>query len=439
MISEYKHLLEQSPNPVLAALRLEQLIKQQAVSCFMQEQPEQWQHVFIHIISISNFLFHYLCRQPEVINLIGSNQSQLYAIEYIEDADSLRALKYRELLRLTALDIADNVAYEAILLALSQLAEQMIARLLTIIKSDDDTCWLSDEEFPFSILAMGKLGASELNYSSDVDLLFICANDEDINGDVNEYYNVTLKYINRLTRALEDKTAEGYLYRVDLNLRPWGKSAPLVMSIDNTEHYYEMSTEIWERFAWLRAKFVAGAQSLSTDIFERLHAYRYRGNLSTDDVERFIAIKAEMKSVRQREESWNIKLGEGGIRDIEFFVQILQMLNARRYPELQQTNTINLLASMVAANMIPAEQAEDIRHSYLFLRRLENRLQMADEAQVHDLPDDPTKRLVIARSMGFTAKDDQLTLQKFDQYLAQQRNFSKQCFDSILLNREQCQ
>ncbi len=436
MISKYKDLLDQSPNPELAELRLERLLQEDSVRQYLQENPIELVRVFIHIITVSNFLFHYLCRQPKVIILIGSEQSELSNIDKVTDVEGLRSLKYRELLRITSLDIGTKTPYEHILLALSNLADKILIKLLTLVEEDRDIKW-AGKEVPLSLIAMGKLGAQELNYSSDVDLICVCANNGDISGDVNEYHSAVIQRIRQFARNLEEITSAGFLYRVDLNLRPWGRSAPLVMSIDDTEHYYEASTEAWERFAWLRARFVAGSELLGVDMLERLHPFKYRQTLGLDDLERFIDIKDEMAAVRRKEGCWNVKMGEGGIRDIEFFIQVLQIVNARHHPKLQQTNTLKILNIMVEIGLVESDEAENIRESYLFLRRLENRLQMIDELQVHDLPDEEVKRLIIARSLGFSDVDGDTTLGKFNQYLSHQRNVARECFDKILLKGQE--
>lgn len=424
MISKYKDLLDLSPNPELASLRLERLLQNDIVCNVLNEKPVEFTRVLIHIIAVSNFLFHYLCREPEAIHLIGSEKCELIQIEKVTDIEGLRLLKYRELLRITSLDIYNKVPYEQILLALSELADVILNRALQLIDTDQELKW-ADREVPLTLFAMGKLGAQELNYSSDVDLIFICANREDIEGDVNEYHSAVVQRIRCFIRYLEEIKSTGFLYRVDLNLRPWGRSAPLVMSIDDTEHYYEASTESWERFAWLRARYIAGSESLGADMLERLRPFRYRNILGLDDLERFINIKAEMSDIRNKKGSWNVKMGEGGIRDIEFFIQVLQIVNAKHHPVLQQTNTQKLLTCMVEIGLVDTDEAKKICESYLFLRRLENRLQMVDELQVHDLPDEEEKRLVIARSLGFIDVDNSVTLEKFDQYLFSQRNIAK--------------
>lgn len=432
MISEYEALLLQSPHPEHARLRLERLLQEKAVHDFVHEKPVALVQVFIHIIAVSNFLFNYLCRDPAAINLIGSQQSELANIDVVADVEGLRLFKYRELLRVTALDVENKIPYEEILLAQSELAENVLIKLLALIENSSDIKW-ANKKVPFALFAMGKLGAQELNYSSDVDLIFVCANSDDIDGDVNEYYAAVVQRIRLFIRYLEEVKASGFLYRVDLNLRPWGRSAPLVMTVEDTEHYYEASTEAWERFAWLRARFIAGTSALGVDMLERLNPYRYRQALGMDDLERFIGIKTEMADIRRKAGSWNVKMGEGGIRDIEFFIQVLQIVNARLNPGLQQTNTLKLLSCMVEIGLLESDEADKIRKSYLFLRRLENRLQMVDEFQVHDLPDDENKRIIIARSLGFTCTDDSKTLENFDQHLSRQQAVASACFDKILL------
>ena len=428
MVAKHTHLIERAPDPVLAALRLDQLLEHAAVSDFMQNNPQEAE-TFVHIISLSNFLFRYLCRCPESIELIGAHNARVSDLDRVTEIATLRYLKYRELLRITSLDIKNQVAYEQILTALSVLAEKILRKLLALVTNDSEELCL---------FAMGKLGGRELNYSSDVDLIFVCANHEDVTvGDINAYHQKTTRWIRNFTRHLEAVETEGFLYRADLRLRPWGKTASLIMSIDDTEHYYELGTEIWERFAWLRARYVAGSESLGTDLLERLRSYRYRYNLDLNDLQEFIDLKNEMALARQQADSWNVKLGVGGIRDIEFFIQVIQMVNARRHPELQQTNITKLIACMIKAGLLNEQHAKAICESYLFLRRLENRLQMIDEAQVHTLPNDSKERLVIARSLGFSDADhDDDTLARFDRYLAKQRDIARECFEMILSKQQ---
>ena len=428
--------LSLSPNPPLATIRFERLVQEQSVAEFLQQQEQRWIGVFIHIITVSNFLFHYLCRHPESIHLIGSRKCQLDTTEPISNINSLRLLKYRELLRITALDVAQAIPYADILLALSTLADYIINRALEIIGNTSDMQW-HGKRLPFALFSLGKLGAQELNYSSDVDLIFVCANAEDIDGSLPEYYALLVKMIQRFTRQMEEKQVSGYLYRVDLNLRPMGKSAPLALTVDDTENYYIVSSDVWERFAWLRARCIVGADALGNEMSTRLHAYRYRKFLEPSDIDRFVGIKKDMQMQRQKPGTWNVKTGEGGIRDIEFFIQVLQIANAGFHPVLQQTNTIALLRNMVDLGLVDATEAQSIEHSYLFLRRLENHLQMVDEAQTSDLPEELAARLMVAKSVGFTSGDKKQILTAFNQKLQHIRDTAIACFEQVLLKQSE--
>ena len=257
-----------------------------------------------------------------------------------------------------------------------------------------------------------------MNYSSDVDLIFASSNYDEI-GDLNshELQRALSNGLRQFTRLLEQTTHSGFLYRVDLKLRPWGKSGPLFLSVDETENYYQASTEAWERLTWLRARCVAGNETLGQELLTRLRPFVFIRSMSAEDMERFVTIKGEMARVRARSGQWHVKLGRGGIRDIEFFVQILQLVSAARHAELRTTNTLAVLESLRKLNFIGPEEEQEIRAAYLFLRRLENRLQMADEKQVHALPDDAGGRITIARSLDMQGHSDEEILASFEQCL----------------------
>ncbi|MGH8632249.1 MAG: hypothetical protein ACREU7_15990, partial [Burkholderiales bacterium] len=269
---------------------------------------------------------------------------------------------------------------------------------------------------------------------SDLDLVFVSDNFSE--GDVAERQKRLMDGLRKFTREMETRTVDGFLYRIDLNLRPWGRSGPLFMAIDDTEHYYESGSEPWERFAWLRARPVAGARHVGQDLLQRLGPFLYLRSLSTADLDRFVAIKNEMASTRRRRGHWNVKLGDGGIRDIEFFVQTLQVVNAASHPALRTTSTLGALQGLVEAGIISKDEEANIRGSYLFLRRLENHLQMIDEQQTHELPDDPAARLVLARSLGIGAASQDGILDEFESRLHLNRSIACAYFERILPGAE---
>jgi glutamate-ammonia-ligase adenylyltransferase len=204
------------------------------------------------------------------------------------------------------------------------------------------------------------------------------------------------------------------------------------MAIDDMEHYYEASSDAWERFAWLRARPVAGSKVLGSDLLERMRPFVFSRSLSSSDLDRFVEIKNEMSKARRRRGHWNVKLGDGGIRDIEFFVQMLQLVNGGTRPQLRTPGTLQALDGLSGLGLIHADERRELRSSYLFLRRLENRLQMADEGQTHEVPDDPRRRLVLARSLDVAGESDDEVLHRFEAELLVHRSIAQGYFERIL-------
>lgn len=418
-------LIAQSPSPQITTRRLEQL----------QTEPRLWQQIerlsverqqeLVNVVGISNFLHRFLCSDGDCLADFEQPASVVHDLTDGHDFTALRRYKYRELLRLTRQDLAcSDTDYPAVLAGLTGLAEQVLCHSLKNVTRDYS-------DLPLCVIGLGKLGAAELNFSSDIDLIFVTPNHEDIAGDAHDYQKNIVDSIRSLSRNMEDQTAEGFLYRLDLKLRPWGRSGPLAMSVDETEQYYEGSSESWERFAWLRARVVAGNEAIGADLLRRLQPFIFSRSLSASDLERFLQIKADMAKMRRRGGCWNIKVGEGGIRDIEFFVQMLQLVNGGQHEQLRTTNTLQSLQGLIDVGLLDAVEAAAIRRSYLFLRRLENRLQMIDERQTHDLPDDKPQRQMLARSLGFDDSGGN-ALAEFEDSLIEHQALARSCFDRIL-------
>ena len=426
----YDRFIEVAPDAQAAAARLERLCDLPGVERHIARLNADLQKDLIAVISLSNFLFHFLVRHPDAIGLIG-NPPRQHAEELIQlrDIEALRLYKYRELLKIVWMDIACVCEYREILTALSRLAEDVLQQALRLSLPED-----SYKTFTRSTatIALGKLGANELNFSSDIDLMFVSVNPDLSLNEYQALQKIQFDSIRTLNRALEEKTAEGFLYRVDLKLRPWGNSGPLCMAIDDTENYYAVSSEPWERFAWLRARLIAGSETLWGDLQDRMHPFVFKRSLSTDDLAKFVAIKNDMAKARRRAGNWNVKVGEGGIRDIEFFIQMLQLANAAGNKNLQTTSTLEALAGLRNAGLITNVEEQEILATYLFLRQLENRLQMVDERQTHDLPDSRDKRLLLARSMRMHGDSNEEILNAFEENLIAHRSIAKKYFERIL-------
>ena len=421
------NLLDAAPDPKAAVARLEQLRADPEARRLMDNMAPDSLRALISLISVSRFLFHFLCRQPAAMTVIGTGVPILPVVGANTDLEDLRATKYRELLRIAAVDLQARQPYEQVLAALSNLADRTVVSALHLAGADDAACTLRDG---VCIFALGKQGAGELNFSSDLDLIYVSANGTE--GDIEAFQKQLMDGLRQFSRLLEETTENGFLYRVDLNLRPWGRSGPLFMALDDTEHYYEASSEAWERIAWLRARPIAGAMPIGRELLQRLQPFIYRRSLSSDDLDRFVSIKNEMTNARRRRGQWNVKVGEGGIRDIEFFVQILQLVNAARHPVLKTTSTLSALTGLADCELVSRAEVRDMRAAYLFLRRLENRLQMIDEQQTHELPEDPQRRLLLARSLGLPGSSDDELLEAFETELLVNRSVAQRSFEQIL-------
>ncbi|PTY07400.1 hypothetical protein DB347_08860 [Opitutaceae bacterium EW11] len=260
----------------------------------------------------------------------------------------------------------------------------------------------------FCIVALGKLGGAELNFSSDIDLLFfydgegVCRREGRPTPVSNvEYFT---KIAETISASLSSQTSEGFLFRVDARLRPEGAFGPLVRSLTSLENYYAVAGQTWERLALLKARPIAGDLSLGFELLESLQSFRYPRNPPPSLLEEVSAMKrrTEQEVVGTESLENDVKSGTGGIREVEFVVQALQLMYAGRYPFLQTNSTDAALDQLVRYGLMPAEKADRLRKSYWWLRQLEHRLQVREERQTHCLPEDAAEREALARTLGYS-------------------------------------
>ena len=252
------------------------------------------------------------------------------------------------------------------------------------------------------VIGMGKLGGRELNVSSDIDLIFVYPEEGETDGSRpisnHEYFTGLGR---RLIGALNEATEDGYVFRVDMRLRPYGDGGPLVMSFEMLENYLITQGREWERYAWIKARALTGDRG--ADLMELVRPFIYRRHLdysafaSMRDLHRQIRLEVE-----RRELFDNIKLGPGGIREIEFIAQVFQLIRGGREPDLRRQPTLEVLGLVAERNLLPSGAVQELADAYAFLRRLEHRLQYLDDQQTHTLPRNEGDRLAVAQSMGFT-------------------------------------
>lgn len=321
----------------------------------------------------------------------------------------LRRLRRRELVRIAWRDLTGAALLPETLDDLSRLADAAIraARAFAVralAARFGVPRSASGGELELVVVAMGKLGGGELNFSSDVDLVFLFPEA----GQTDGRHSITAEeYFTRLGQALirllDAPTEDGFVFRVDMRLRPFGESGPLVASFGAFEDYLQQHGRDWERYAWVKARAVTGARCYARLYDEVVRPFVYRRYLdfgvfeSLRDMKEMIA-----REVARRELRDDIKLGPGGIREIEFVVQALQLIRGGADDRLQRPALLEVLPCLEGGKLLPARAVRELGDAYAFLRRTENRLQMIADAQTHALPVDAADQAALAVAMGFT-------------------------------------
>src|SRR6266581_3146296 len=309
----------------------------------------------------------------------------------------LRMLRQRVLLRTMARDLSGTADLDEVCGTMSALAEVAIDASLAFLEPR-----IAEGGRPkLTVVGMGKLGGGELNVSSDADLVFLYPEEDDAASNLEFFTRLG----RRLIAALDERTADGFVFRVDMRLRPWGDSGALVTSFGALEEYFVAQGREWERHAWIKARAL-GSGGENGALAAIVRPFVYRKYL---DYGAFAAMRELHSQIREevarRELSDQIKLGPGGIREIEFIAQAFQLVRGGRDPALQVRPTLEVLALLAQKNLLPAAAFEELSKAYVFLRRLEHRLQYLDDAQTHELPGPTEDRSLVARAMGFASWD----------------------------------
>lgn len=265
----------------------------------------------------------------------------------------------------------------------------------------------SGEAQQMIVLGMGKLGGQELNFSSDIDLIFVFAENGQTDAErplANDEFFIKLGQM--MNKSLTEMTEDGIVYRVDMRLRPFGDAGPLAISFNGMEHYYEVHGRAWERYALVKARVMAGDKQKGAELMEILRPFVYRRYIdytamdSLRDLKRMIAAEVTKKGMQS-----NIKLGAGGIREIEFIVQAFQLVHGGRDKILQGRALQPMLGYLAEQDYLSAEDSQSLQAAYVFLRRAENRIQEWSDQQAHSLPKEPRQQLALAQAMGFETYD----------------------------------
>ncbi len=377
------------------------------------------------VLLLSDFLYESLLRDPPALAaLLGGGdldrprtaeeaearvaRSLAQAGDEEEAGRRLRRLRRRELCRIAWRDLAGRAGFEETVRELSDFADACLHQA---------HAWLHPRlcreagtpEGPggrpagLVVIALGKLGGRELNFSSDVDLLFAYAAAGETRGAATSvsHEEFFTRLARRLVRLLDTPTAEGIVFRVDLRLRPFGDSGPLVLSFDGLEQYYQEQGREWERYAWIKARPAAGDRAAGEELLRRLQPFVFRRYLDYGAFESLREMKRMIaREVARRTLERNIKIGRGGIREIEFFGQCFQLIRGGLEPALRERDIRRVLEALAHAGILTEAARGELDAAYVFLRTLEHRLQQRFDRQTHEIPRDDRELRILAAGTG---------------------------------------
>jgi [glutamine synthetase] adenylyltransferase / [glutamine synthetase]-adenylyl-L-tyrosine phosphorylase len=423
-----RSLLKSAPDPDGSSFFLGRLYQERRDDCLRLMESLPGLQVLIAVFSHSHFLAHEVLQHPEWVDeLTGSNdlfrmvpadelrmrlETMLGgAPDELPSAHTLALFRRQQILRIAARDVMQFCTLGEATEELSNLADTLlevtyqrirnyyIARHGTPLYEDQSTA--ENRECGFSVIALGKLGGQELNYSSDIDLMFVYAANGQTNGqDPISNKEFFKKVANRFTDLLSTYTPQGLCYRVDLRLRPDGRLGEVCLSLEGTRTYYQKRARDWELQMLIKARVAAGEAAPGRELLDFVEPLTYRTTLDFNAVESVSATRERInEKVAMRRGDFDIKLARGGIRDIEFLVQCLQRLHGGRDQWLRHGGTVLALSRLRHKNYLSDSEYSRLACAYQFLRDLEHRLQMLEDRQTHSLPSERAELELLAKRM----------------------------------------
>ena len=420
-ISALKKDLTRTADPVRAVNNLHRFLTSGFPTTVLRDfhQHRVLQQIALELFSQSQYLADVLVRDPGLFRWLTTTPALKIAksnTELLQEAlsaanlfsrldrklDSLKRFHRREILRIGAREILREADVATVTRELSDLADAVIEAVLQIGRQELAVRTGATFSSTFVVVGLGKLGGQELNFSSDIDLLFLYERDAEFEAPqerirtFHEYYNRLAEFV---VKKLTEFSGEGHLYRVDMRLRPEGTSGSLALSVPGSLQYYEIRGETWERQMLVKSRPLAGNLETGRAWIEAVRPFVYPRTFLRNPLEEIVEMK---ERIEQRTDSRsNLKLGEGGIRDIEFIVQGLQLLNGGIYGRLRETNTLKALELLADEEKLLKKDARLLGEAYKFLRTVEHRLQLLHGAQTHSLPLQKTEAEVLARRLSF--------------------------------------
>jgi glutamate-ammonia-ligase adenylyltransferase len=419
-------LLPRCPDPGMALTNLERFV----AACPRPDEAldlladsARTAEVLLQLFSTSQHFSELMIRDPSLLDWLRSGAGRRDRDAFVDDlwaelgggageADprlTLRRFRHREMLRIGYDDIIRGLPLEVTTLDLSDLAEACVEVACRLARARVEArhgapSGRDGRAARFVVLGLGKLGGQELNYSSDIDLIFLY----DVEGQTSGPRAVSnaeffARMGGELVRLLSDHTSLGLAYRVDMRLRPEGDQGALARSLGATLGYYETTGRTWERQALIKCRPVAGDLDLGRTFLAEINPFVYRRYLSAAEISEIKAMKRriEHRTLSAGTAGHEVKTGHGGIRDVEFVVQFLQLLHGGRYPEVGHANTLTAMSRLEQVGCLTPEERGIMEDTYRFLRRVEHRLQIMFDRQTHQMPRDTEGQRVLAVRMGY--------------------------------------
>jgi len=376
----------------------------------------------LHLLAVSSICATRLTRNPETLLWLRQPEICLAPRGYAEMLNelgsvagdaitgenfaALRFWKGREMTRIALRELANLASLEETTAELSHIAEICVRRVFEHWNGEFRKRYGSPHA-EFAILALGKLGGAELNHSSDVDLLFLYSEEGHLTPQFSyhEFFNRLGK---KILETFSTRHPEGSLFRVDLRLRPEGSAGPLARSLESMENYYAGFGETWERLALIKACGIAGSRELAYEFLRQHQPFIYPKSPTPDLLDEIANIKRRIERdvVGPDNLERDVKLGRGGIREIEFIVQALQLIHGAQHPFLQEASMLRALRALRELDLLPRDEVLTLDNTYRFLRRVEHRLQIEAEQQTHTVPQEPEPLQRLALSLRFSSVED---------------------------------
>lgn len=388
--------------------------------------PDEHLAGWSRLLDVSPASVEYLVNRPALVEEIPLSRGTYARDRFERDLDEalsslstldeklahLRAIRVEETLRIAWQDVVEGADLTVVTRRISELADVIVERVVRGVRDELSERygrpWHEDEPVDVAVIAMGKLGGTELNYSSDIDLIFLYDKDGETDGGRHGETITNREFFHRLTervtREVDAVTSDGRMYRVDLRLRPEGATGSLVRTLASTLAYYRRLGETWERQAHLKARTIAGDRRLGERFVHAIRAWVFGRGLSFQEIAALKRIKQRMEdaTAHRGDERHEVKLGYGGIRDIEYIIQFMQLLHGARLPEVRDSNTLSALRRLEKHELVLPTERDVLDEAYRFLRTVEHRLMLVQGAQIHRLPDDKDALERLARRCNFS-------------------------------------